>query len=429
MTSLRDVPRLLILRDESLRSLSARGSLLLSLAVFLSGFVAFGLVRAAVYAELREPQAAAGLLGNVYSLNIVPALVYFALIVVPLLISLSNALAGDGLGFTVSRKEYLDWLRVLLPLWGLLFLAAAPVQWLLPQFLVLGDFGISIGLLVLSSLMVFYTIWAAGRLAGVTPPIAGAVVVIACLTLPVLNLLAARPHGALLVLVAAAILYCWNRLRVHAAGNRVERALEQRIAALEVKLQDAEAQRRTGVMQLQLGRLQAAAVSLGRAVQMRPDMPEYHYDLGRVLEAEGDWQAALERYEAARRLAPDCCQGNVVREAGKGYLHTGAADEAVDLLSSFLKEHGSDPEARYWLAVGLQRTDCPEEMIVQLHTLLEQARSSPRQSRREDREWILRARALVRSSSVVPPAAENPLILRSGYRSRDRNRGRDRYSK
>jgi hypothetical protein len=39
-------------------------------------------------------------------------------------------------------------------------------------------------------------------------------------------------------------------------------------------------------------------------------------------------------------------------------------------------------------------------MIVQLHTLLEQARSNPRQSRREDREWILRARALVRSSSV-----------------------------
>lgn len=400
MTSLRDVPRLLLLRDESLRSLSARGSLLLSPAVFLSGFVAFGLVRAAVYAELCEPQAAAGLLGNMFSLNIVPALVYFALIVVPLLISLSNALAGDGLGFTVSRKESLDWLRVLLPLWGLLFLVAAPVQWLLPQFLVLGDFGISIGLLVLSSLMFFYTIWAAGRLAGVAPPIAGAAVVIACLTLPVLNLLAARPYWALLVLVAAAILYCWNRLRVRAAGNRVERALEQRIAALEVKLQDAEAQRRTGMMQLQLGRLQAAAVSLGRAVQMRPDMPDYHYDLGRVLEVEGDWQAALERYEAARGLAPDCCQGNVVREAGKGYLHTGAADEAVDLLRSFLKEHGSDPEARYWLAVGLQRTDCPEEMIIQLHTLLEQARSNPRQSRRENREWILRARALVRSSSV-----------------------------
>ncbi len=400
MTSVRDIPRLLLLRDESLRSLTARNSLLLPLAIFLAGFAAFGFVRAAVYAELREPQVAAGPLGYLSSLNLVPAIVYFALIAVPLLISLSNALAGDGLGFTVSGKEYRAWLMVLLPLWGLLFLVAAPVQWLLPQFLVLGEFGVSIGLLALSSLMIVYTVWAAGRLAGVAPPIAGAVIVIACLTLPVLNLLAARPNSALLVLAAAAMIYCWSRLRARAARDRVERALEQRIASLEIKLQDAEAQRRAGVLQLQLGRLQAAGVSLGRAVRMRPDLPEYHYDLGRVFEAEGDWRAALERYDTARDLSPDCCDGNSVREAGKGYLHTGATDDAVGLLKSFLKEHGSDPEARYWLAVALQRTDCPEEMIVQLHTLLEQARSNPGQSRRENREWILRARTLVRSSSA-----------------------------
>jgi tetratricopeptide (TPR) repeat protein len=400
MRRLREIPGLLLLREESIRCLAASRSLLLPLAVFLAGFVAFSLVRAVVYAELQEPQAAAGPLGYLFSLNVVPALVYFALIVVPLLISLSNALAGDGLGFTVSRREYRAWLMVLLPLWGLLFLIAAPVQWLLPQFLILGEFGISIGLLVLSSLTIFYTIWAGGRLANVRPPVAAAVIVISCLTLPALHLLAARPYIALLILVAVATVYCWSRLRAHAAANRRERALEQRIAALEVKLLDAEAQHRTGMMQLQLGRFRAAAVSLGRAVEMKQDMPEYNYDLGRAFEAEGDWPAALARYETARGLASDCRQGNVVREAGKGYLHTGATDKAVELLRSFLDEHRSDPEARYWLAVALEQADRPEEMIVQLHTLLEQARSNPGQSRRENREWVLRSRALLRSSGA-----------------------------
>ncbi len=398
MNSLRNITGLLLLRDESLRLLAGGGQAALPPAVFLAGFLAFALVRGLVYAELQEPQAAAGPLGYLFSLNIIPALAYFTLIVIPFLVSLSNALAGDGLGFTVSRREYRAWLMVLLPLWGLLFLVAAPVQWLLPQFLVLGEFGISIGLLALSSLMIFYTIWAAGRLASVPPPVAAAVVVISCLTLPLLYLLAARPYLAVLIFIAITAVYCWHRLRARATGTRIARALEQRIAALEVKLQDAEAQHRTGMMQLQLSRLRAASVSLGRAVELRTDLPEYHYDLGRVFEALGDWPAALQQYETARGLAAECCQGNVVREAGKGYLHTGAPDRAVELLRSFLKEHGSDPEARYWFAVALQRADCPEEMLDQLQTLLEQARSNPRQSRGESREWVLRARTLVRSS-------------------------------
>jgi tetratricopeptide (TPR) repeat protein len=400
MTSLRHIPGLMLLRDESLRALARCKSLIPPLSVFLAGFLTFGLVRGAVYAELSEQQAAASPLDYLFSLSVIPALVYFALVLVPLLISLSNALAGDGLGFTVSARQYRSWLTVLLPLWGALFLVVAPVQWLLPHFLVLGEFGISVGLLVLSSLMIFYTIWCTGRLACIPPPTASAVVVIACLTLPVLRLLASWPYVAMLALIVAAVIFCASRLRARAAGGRVERALEQRIAALEVKLQDAEAQRRAGMMQFQLGRLKAAAASLERAVQMRPEMAEYRYDLGRIHEALGCWPAALAQYEAALNLAPDCCRGNAMREAGKGYLHTGDAGKAVELLGSFLKEHASDPEARYWLAAALQMADCGEEMCIQLHTLFGQARANPGLSRRENREWVLRARDLLRSSGV-----------------------------
>jgi tetratricopeptide (TPR) repeat protein len=399
MTFVRCILGLLYLHDESLRLLAGSRNPVLPLGAFLAGFVVFGLVRQAVYAGLGEPQAATGPLGYFVRLNIFPALVYFGVLLVPLLVSLSNALAGDGLGFTVSRREYAAWRAALLPLWGTLFLLAAPVQWLLPQFLVLGDFGISIGLLVLSSLIVFYTIWGAGRLAGVSPPIAAAVVVLACLTLPVFSLLSGGPYASLLLLCVAVIIRLSVWVREKSAASRVERMLEQRIAAMEVKLQDPEAQHRVGMMQVQLRRLDAAAASLERALSIRPDVPEYEYDLGRVHESRGDWEAALAHYENARGLAPGCCQGKALREEGKACFHTGDTEKALELLRSFLGEHASDPEARYWLAAALGRNDCAEEMRIQLHTLLEQARSSPRLSRTVNREWVLRARALIRSES------------------------------
>lgn len=399
MTFLRHILGLLCLRDDSLRLLAGSRNPIVPPGVFLAGFVGFGLVRQAVYAGLSEPQAVPGPLGYLVRLNIFPALFYFVVLLVPFMISLSNAFAGDGLGFTVSRLEYAAWREVLLPLWGVLLLVAAPVQWFLPHFLVLGDFGISIGLLVLSSLMVFYTIWGVGRLAGVSPPLAAAVVVLACLTLPVFSLLSSGPYASLLLLCVAVIIWVSDWFRKRSAASRIERMLEQRIAAMEVKLQDAEAQHRVGMMQVQLGRLEAAAVNFELALSLRPDVPEYQYDLGRVRESQGDWQAALAHYETARGLSPDCCEGKVLREAGKALFHTGETEKAIGSLKSFLGEHPSDPEARYWLAAALERNDCAEEMRIQLHTLLEQARSSPRLSRTLDREWVLRARALIRCGS------------------------------
>jgi hypothetical protein len=98
-------------------------------------------------------------------------------------------------------------------------------------------------------------------------------------------------------------------------------------------------------------------------------------------------------------LNPEYGLGDIFREVGKGYLHTGSGEKAKEFLNFFLKKRDSDPEGRYWLAVALQKIGDLEQMRFQLNRILEQARSNPRFFRKENREWIYRARTMLREIS------------------------------
>ena len=120
--------------------------------------------------------------------------------------------------------------------------------------------------------------------------------------------------------------------------------------------------------------------------------------MGRIHETAGDWNRAAAEYEAAYQSNPEYGQGDIFREVGKGYLHTDRTEKALEFLTYFQERRGSDPEGRYWLAVAMQQAGRMDDMRVQLNTILDQARSSPRFFRRTHREWIYRARILLRSN-------------------------------
>ena len=120
------------------------------------------------------------------------------------------------------------------------------------------------------------------------------------------------------------------------------------------------------------------------------------YNLGRVFEERGDWRGALEQYEHTYRLNSEYGLGDIFREVGKGYLHTGRLEKAVEFLGFFLDKRSSDTEGRYWLAVAFQKLSQTGEMRNQLRTLLDQARSNPRFFRKGNRRWLHQARMLLR---------------------------------
>jgi tetratricopeptide (TPR) repeat protein len=399
MTFLSELLRILAFRKQALRAQAERQALLGGVVCFCAGFFAYALVRHSVYAALPELLAQqTGWIGSFFDLNLVQALLFLLLIYVPALIVLSNAISGDGLGFSVSRQEYRTHASALLPLWGMLFLLDAPLQYFAPQFLVVGVFGITIGMLVLLILIVTYTLWSIQQLNYLSPVQALGVFALSWFTLPVYYLLTSFLFALPFFFMIPLFYLGYQWFRGHFASQANERAFQQNLHTLTLNPQDADAHYQLGLIHLRRRNLDAARRCFERALKIDPSDAEYHYSLGRAYELENEWARALEQYEETYRISPEHGLGDIFREVGKGYLHTGRVEKGAEFLGYFLTKRGSDPEGRYWLAMALQKMGDPGQMRVQLNMILEQARSNPKFFRKENREWIYRARNLMRDA-------------------------------
>ena len=400
MTFLRNILGTIAFQAASIRTLAEEAAVLRGIFCFTSGFLAFALVRNSVYASLQFGPSGGDLLGSFFQLNLLQALLFFSLVYVPVVILLGNSISGDGLGFYISREEYQAHISALLPLWGALFLIAAPLQWLAPQFLILGGglFAISIGSSALILLFAAYSVWAIRELNYLSTAAGLCVFALSWLTLPVYYVLTAFLFALPFFILLPVFYLVLQRMRTYAGSRTAEREFQHHLNALTLNPQDADANHQLGLIHLKRHNLEAARRYFTAALKIDPADPDYHYFLGRIFELEGEWAPALECYEETYRINPSFGLGDIFREVGKGYLHTGRVEKAIEFLRFFLETRGSDPEGRYWLAVALQKAEDLEEMKVQLRTILEQARSNPRFFRKENRKWLYRSRTLLKSA-------------------------------
>ena len=390
---------MLAFRTRSLRAQAELRAPIRGVVCFCLGFLAYVLVRNSVYATLPEFWSVqSGALGSFFDLNLIQAVLFLLLIYIPALIILSNAISGDGLGFSVSRQEFQAHVSVFLPLWGMLFLIDAPLQYFAPQFLVLRTFGISIGMLVLLTLIVIYTVWAIKQLNYLSLVQALGVFALSWFTLPIFYILASFLFLLPFLIMIPLLYFGYQWLRDYFSLHANEHAFQQHLHTLTLNPQDADAHYQLGLIHLRRRNLDAARRYFESALKIDPGDAEYHYSLGRTHELSGEWAQALEQFEETYRLNPEYGQGDIFREVGKGYLQTGNIEKGMEFLKFFLTKRGTDPEGRFWLAVAMQKMGDSEQMRAQLKLIVEQARSNPRFFRRENREWIYRSRNMIRNS-------------------------------
>jgi hypothetical protein len=197
MTFFSDLPGMLAFRTRAIRAhahsaLTGRATLTGGLVFFCVGFLSYALVRNSVYAHLPELlNRKSGLIASFFDLHLIRTLLFLMLIYIPTAIILSNSIAGRELGFSVSRMEYRSHASTLLVLWGMLYIIAAPVQVLVPHFLIIGMFEISFGMLLRSILMLVYTLWAIKQLNNLSTMQSLAVFALSLFTLPLYYLLIA----------------------------------------------------------------------------------------------------------------------------------------------------------------------------------------------------------------------------------------------
>ena len=75
--------------------------------------------------------------------------------------------------------------------------------------------------------------------------------------------------------------------------------------ALELQPDDPEGHRNLGLALLQAGRSQDAVAALGRALELQPDYPEAHYTLAHAFATVGQPSTAVRQFREALRLRPD----------------------------------------------------------------------------------------------------------------------------
>jgi tetratricopeptide (TPR) repeat protein len=399
MTFITDLLGTLAFRSRAISALAERRATVAGGICFSVGYLLYALVRSLVYASLPELMSQRSLwIGYFTGLQLFQILLFLLVIYIPFVILASNAIAGDGLGLSISKHEYQAHVSALLPLWGALSLFAAPLQYFVPHFLIIGVVEISIGMLIRSILVIAYTLWAIRRLNYLSAVQVLGTFALSWFTFPVYYLLTsfllALPFFVLIPLIF--LVSQW--FRGYHASQVNERDYRQHLHALTVNPQDADAQYQLGLIYLKRRNLDAACRYFENALKIDPGDADYHYFLARAHELKGEWSSALEQYEETYRLNPEYGLGDIFREVGKSYLHVGNAEKAMEFLKFFLSKRGSDPEGRYWLAVALQKTGDSEQMRAQLHIIAEQARSNPRFFRKENREWIYRAREIIRDS-------------------------------
>lgn len=190
MVVLSDIFNMLAFRARSLQEQAARRMFAGSIACFSIGYLIYTLVRSRVYAVLFElTPRPAGLFRTIDGLNLIQTLFFVLVLYVPALAWISRMIRGDRPGASFFWSEYRMHASALLPLWGALFLISAPVQWIVPHFLIIGVLEVSAGYLLRSILVSVYTVWAVKQLNGLTKAQAAVAFILSWMTLPLLYFL------------------------------------------------------------------------------------------------------------------------------------------------------------------------------------------------------------------------------------------------
>jgi tetratricopeptide (TPR) repeat protein len=399
MVFLSNLTGMLAFRPYALRLHAERGTILRGIVSFSAGFLCYVLVRNRVYSELPELLAQpAGPVHYFYHLNLIQTLLFILLVYIPVLILLGNSFSGEGPGISISWLEYRMHVSVLLPLWGLLFLITSPVQWIVPHFLIIGIFEISVGFLVRAILLILYTTWAISRLSCLTVIQASGIFILSWFSLPVFYLLT-YTHFVPALFVLAPLLFLSGRwFRKYRAYRKDEILFQRHLSRLSSDPENAASYFQIGKILLKRKNPDKASGYFENALRRDPENPDYGYYLGQASEVKGDWDRALQFYEGVYKVDAEYGSGGIVRELGKACVHLDRISRGMELLSIFLKKHDTDPEARYWMAVALQKTGQTARMVGELKLIMDQVRANPRSFYRQNRQWVYRARDMLRET-------------------------------
>ncbi len=193
MIFLRHLASALVFRKSSIAVLAADRRSGRGVLVLAAGVVCFLIIRKSVYRELLGAGPATAnefvILDWRTAAALLRLLLFLSVFYIPAIAGLAGWISGRARGISIPADSYRALASALFPLWGAAFFIAAPVQLLVPHFVVAEPAAVSAGMLVLLILWVGYGIAGVGEAAGLSVMRATAVILLASLALPAAYLL------------------------------------------------------------------------------------------------------------------------------------------------------------------------------------------------------------------------------------------------
>ena len=381
-------------RSVALRTLADSQSVWAGIVCYIAGSLAYSIMRVFVYASVPEIMD-----GRIGLLSFLRGFVFLLILFIPAIVALSNAFSDEGIGLSFSATECRSHIAALFPIWGAICLVTAPLQWLFFPHFISDPWGITGGsviYLLRALLLGIYTFWAVMRLNYLSPVKTCGVFALSALTAPIFVVIYAFIWSLPFLFLIPLFYLATGWIRNIGVGRSTTADFQRNMRTLTVNPRNADAHYQLGRISLDRGDPAAAHGYFEEAVKITQDIAEYFYYFGVACARKNDWDKALDCYEKAYRLDPEYGQGDIFREVGKAYINTGSMEKGKEFLEFFLKRREADPEGRYWFAVALQKSGELERARFQLTFIIEQAKANPRFYRKRNREWIFRARNLVR---------------------------------
>jgi protein O-mannosyl-transferase len=162
---------------------------------------------------------------------------------------------------------------------------------------------------------------------------------------------------------------CWmaynnlGELKLNGAPGELDEAIALFNQALQLKPDLPEAHNNLGFAWQKLGRFEEAVAEHERALALQRDYVEAHYNLGIEYQALGRIDEATKHYRAALQINPayDKARYNL----GMMLQQTGAVEEAAPLLAEGVRGNPSMPEFHVALGMTLQRLGRTDEAIAE----------------------------------------------------------------
>ena len=149
------------------------------------------------------------------------------------------------------------------------------------------------------------------------------------------ELLQSYPQSSMVLCVLGGVLQ---------ALGRPEQAVKSLEKAIQLKPDYAEAHYNHGITLQKLGQLEEAMKSFDKAIRLEPDFADAYSNRGTALQHLGQLKAAMKSYDKAIQLKPDCAnaycnRGNGLYDLGQLKAATKSYDKAIQLKPDFAEAY------------------------------------------------------------------------------------------